>query len=70
MILFRLELQMSFLQVHDVLSIEAAMLISIIHKLSHQHLYIKFWKVKLTGAIAEGVSSAQLKDVSVSYCDS
>jgi len=28
---------------------------SIIHKLSHQHLYIKFWKVMLQGTIENGI---------------
>ena len=28
---------------------------SIIHKLSHQHLHIKFWKVKLKGSISNGI---------------
>jgi A/G-specific adenine glycosylase len=42
--------------VEDVLSIEACNAQSIIHKLSHQHLYIKFWKVNLGKAIEKGVS--------------
>ena len=32
-----------------------------IHKLSHQHLNIKFWKVKIKGAINDGISSEILK---------
>jgi A/G-specific adenine glycosylase len=35
--------------------------ISIIHKLSHQHLYIKFWKVNLGKAIENSVSMSELK---------
>lgn len=34
---------------------------SIIHKLSHQHLHIKFWKVSLKGTIENGISSETLK---------
>ena len=32
-----------------------------IHKLSHQHLNIKFWKVKVSGAINGGISAKKLK---------
>lgn len=35
--------------------------ISIVHKLSHQHLYIKFWKVSLDAILADGISLEQLK---------
>ena len=34
---------------------------SIIHKLSHQHLHIKFWKVTLDGSIKEGINQETLK---------
>jgi A/G-specific adenine glycosylase len=34
---------------------------SIIHKLSHQHLHIKFWEVKLNGSIDNGLNSEELK---------
>ena len=33
----------------------------IIHKLSHQHLHIKFWKVSLNGTIKEGINYEKLK---------
>jgi A/G-specific adenine glycosylase len=45
----------------DVISIEACNHQSIIHKLSHQHLYIKFWKVHLSKAIENSVTTAELK---------
>ena len=32
-----------------------------IHKLSHQHLNIKFWKIKVKGLINEGISFQKLK---------
>ncbi|TRX42308.1 A/G-specific adenine glycosylase [Flavobacterium restrictum] len=34
---------------------------SIIHKLSHQHLHIKFWKVNLNEPIQNGIDNATLK---------
>jgi len=34
---------------------------NIIHKLSHQHLYIKFWKVTVKGVIENGINLETLK---------
>lgn len=34
---------------------------SIIHKLSHQHLHIKFWKIKVEGIIENGITVIALK---------
>jgi len=34
---------------------------SLIHKLSHQHLHIKFWKVKVGGILENGIDAATLK---------
>ncbi|RKS95137.1 A/G-specific DNA-adenine glycosylase [Flavobacterium limicola] len=34
---------------------------SIIHKLSHQHLHIKFWKVKIEGTIENGIDRETLR---------
>lgn len=34
---------------------------SIIHKLSHQHLHIKFWKVKVKGTIENGIDAKTLR---------
>ena len=34
---------------------------SIIHKLSHQHLHIKFWKVNVNGTIKNGINQENLK---------
>ncbi|WP_348822522.1 A/G-specific adenine glycosylase [Flavobacterium aestuarii] len=34
---------------------------SIIHKLSHQHLYIKFWKVRLNGILKKGIDFKTVK---------
>ncbi|AWG20369.1 A/G-specific adenine glycosylase [Flavobacterium faecale] len=33
----------------------------VIHKLSHQHLHIKFWKVVIEGTLSEGIDQIQLK---------
>ena len=49
-----------FFALKDVLSIEACNDNSILHKLSHQHLYIKFWKVSLDYALEKGVSKPEL----------
>lgn len=35
----------------------------VIHKLSHQHLHIKFWKLKLEGAVNQGVAIDDLNDL-------
>lgn len=34
---------------------------SIIHKLSHQHLHIKFWKINLEGVVKNGIDASTLK---------
>jgi A/G-specific adenine glycosylase len=34
---------------------------SIIHKLSHQHLHIKFWKANLKGSIENGIDLETVK---------
>jgi A/G-specific adenine glycosylase len=34
---------------------------SIIHKLSHQHLHIKFWKVSVKGTIENGIDGETLR---------
>lgn len=44
----------------SVVSIQEANPISILHKLSHQHLYIKFWKVTTNTTLNDGVTSEQL----------
>jgi A/G-specific adenine glycosylase len=50
-----------FFSEHEVVSIMECNEKSIIHKLSHQHLYIKFWKVSLKGAVENGISNEVLK---------
>ncbi len=34
---------------------------SIVHKLSHQHLHIKFWKVEVKGVLENGIDAASVK---------
>lgn len=34
---------------------------SMVHKLSHQHLYIKFWEVKVKGKVVNGITKENLK---------
>jgi A/G-specific adenine glycosylase len=55
------QVQEDYFANNEVISIMACNDKSIIHKLSHQHLYIKFWKVKLKGAIENGISNEVLK---------
>ena len=45
----------------SVVSIQEANPISLIHKLSHQHLYIKFWKVTVNNTLTDGVNPEQLR---------
>jgi A/G-specific adenine glycosylase len=37
----------------------------VIHKLSHQHLHIKFWEVEVEGVLPDPVSSAQIRSFPV-----
>ncbi|MDD5151673.1 MAG: A/G-specific adenine glycosylase [Flavobacterium sp.] len=46
---------------NEVISIEEHNDKSIIHKLSHQHLHIKFWKVNIKGTIENGINPENLK---------
>jgi A/G-specific adenine glycosylase len=48
-----------------VLSVMACNEKSIIHKLSHQHLYIKFWKVSVRGAVENGISNEVFENFSI-----
>jgi len=54
-------IQNDFSKVYPIISIMEFNEQSIIHKLSHQHLYIKFWKVKVEGIIEKGINVATLK---------
>ena len=46
---------------YTVLSIEECNEATVIHKLSHQHLHIQFWKVKIQEVIVNGVNFDNVK---------
>lgn len=54
-------IQNDFFKENTILSVLECNEKSLIHKLSHQHLHIKFWKVKVKGAIENGIDAATLK---------
>ena len=46
---------------NPIISMRACNEKSIVHKLSHQHLYIKFWKLNVKGKVENGITKEQLK---------
>jgi len=54
-------IQDEFFGNNSVTSIEDCTNKSIIHKLSHQHLHIKFWKIRVDGTIENGIDAKTLK---------
>ena len=46
---------------YNILSIGEENYKRILHKLSHQHLHIKFWNVKVSGIIPNGINASDLK---------
>ena len=46
---------------YTILGIEDCSHATVIHKLSHQHLHIQFWKVKISQLIDNGVDTVSLK---------
>ncbi|MFI0490808.1 A/G-specific adenine glycosylase [Flavobacterium sp.] len=54
-------IQKQFFENNTILSIEDCNAKSLIHKLSHQHLHIKFWKVSVKGVIENGIDAETLK---------
>jgi A/G-specific adenine glycosylase len=55
------QLENNFFKNNDVISMQEWNGKSIIHKLSHQHLYIKFWNIKLKGIIENGIDFPTMK---------
>ncbi|MFV5698200.1 A/G-specific adenine glycosylase [Flavobacterium sp. ZT3R17] len=53
-------IQKEFFTNNGIVSIMECNEKSIIHKLSHQHLHIKFWKVNIKGTIENGIDVASL----------
>ncbi len=58
--IFVAALKNDFFKENNILSIEEINEKSILHKLSHQHLNIKFWKVILSGKLKNGISIHKL----------
>jgi A/G-specific adenine glycosylase len=50
-----------FFKNNSITSIEDCNEKNIIHKLSHQHLHIKFWKIRVNGTIENGIDTKTLK---------
>lgn len=46
---------------YTILGIEDCSHATVIHKLSHQHLHIQFWKIKISQVIDNGVDTVKLK---------
>ena len=46
---------------NPIISMRACNEKSIVHKLSHQHLHIKFWKLNVKGKVENGITKEQLK---------
>ncbi|MFE3869433.1 A/G-specific adenine glycosylase [Flavobacterium sp. LS2P90] len=55
------QIESDYFQGNSILSILEDNDKSIIHKLSHQHLHIKFWKVNLNGSIENGINNTVLR---------
>jgi A/G-specific adenine glycosylase len=54
-------IQQDFFKGNEILSLLEYNEESIIHKLSHQHLHIKFWKASLKGTIENGIDLESVK---------
>ena len=46
---------------YTIISIEDYSESTLIHKLSHQHLHIQFWKIKVKEEIENGIDAEKLK---------
>jgi A/G-specific adenine glycosylase len=55
------QIQSDFFKERKVISVSEFYPESIIHKLSHQHLHIKFWTVKVEGTLQNGIDAYTLK---------
>lgn len=47
--------------INPIISMRACNEKSIVHKLSHQHLHIKFWKLNVKGEVENGIAKEELK---------
>lgn len=50
-----------FFVAYSIIGVEEWNPKSIVHKLSHQHLHIKFWKIKINETILNGINAQDLK---------
>jgi A/G-specific adenine glycosylase len=57
---FQIQLEQQKFIDNTIISIEEFNSISRLHKLSHQHLYIKFWKITVAGTLPKGIDYATL----------
>ena len=55
------QIQMEYFKENTISSILETNNKSIVHKLSHQHLHIKFWNVKIKGTIENGIDVETMK---------
>ena len=53
--------QQGILSSYKITGIEACSYATIIHKLSHQHLHIQFWKIKVNDFLGNGLKFSDLK---------
>jgi A/G-specific adenine glycosylase len=54
-------IQSDFFKGNEIIGISESNPETIIHKLSHQHLHIKFWKIKVNGTIKNAINSKTVK---------
>ena len=54
-------IQSDFFKGNEIVGISESNPETIIHKLSHQHLHIKFWKVKVNGKMKNAINSETMK---------
>lgn len=54
-------IQNGFFKKYHIISIEGFNGKNVLHKLSHQHLHIKFWKVRIEGVVENGIDADTLK---------
>ena len=54
-------IQSDFFKGNEIVGISESNPETIIHKLSHQHLHIKFWKIKVNGTIKNAINSKTVK---------
>jgi A/G-specific adenine glycosylase len=46
---------------YSITAVEECSHATVIHKLSHQHLHIQFWKIKVNNVLVNGLNFSDLK---------